>query len=195
MTSPSGSSSKTYYLNYYSSSGTCGSTPQVTETWKKNIGYTFCPEEGTYTATVTASSAGGDPSCSSYGSETSGSYDLYTVNYDSDSNWCSCKGGSWLADKCCGDDAGEDYTNSGTGNPACVNGNVVQHDNVSTDQRYLVYNGLIYYCVEAGGSGESSPILNVNPGSSVGSWKCEQDGIWRGGTGIIPIRGGRIKIV
>jgi len=117
-------------------------------------------------------------------------------NPDSDPSYCTGCGQTWLAGKCCGDDAGEDYTNPGTGNSACVNDDVVAHNNVDSTQRYLVYNGLIYYCVETGGSGSS--FININPGSSVGSWKCEQDGIWRGGTGataIIPIRGGRIKIV
>ena len=123
--------------------------------------------------------------------------EVYYTDGDSNSYTCNCGGGTWLAGKCCGDDgSSDDYTNPGTGNSACVNANTIAHDNVDSTQKYLVYNGLIYYCVKAGGSGESSPMLNVNPGSSVGSWKCEQDGIWRGGTtAIIPIRGGRIKIV
>ena len=97
-------------MTYSSSSGTCGSTPEVTETWTKNDGYVFCPKEGTYDIKVRAH-AEGDP----WETEESDWTVAYTVNYDSDSNWCECKvgpgrwaiGGEVAPDSCCGDDANE----------------------------------------------------------------------------------------
>jgi len=100
----------------------------------------------------------------------------------------------------CGDDGTSDvsndiFENRGSGNSACVEAQVVSHNNISSSQRYLVYNGEIYYCRQAGET--SSPysfVTGINPGSSIGSWKCGFDGKWRGGS-VIGIRGGRIKIV
>jgi hypothetical protein len=88
------------------------------------------------------------------------------------------------------------FENSGSGNPACVLGNPVNHNNIDSSSRYLTYNGELYYCKQAGGSGSGYDFVqDVNSGSAIGSWKCEADGIWRGGTGVIGIRGGRIRIV
>lgn len=206
ITSPSGTYSQTYELVYSYESGTCGTTPEVTEVWEKNIGYSFCPEEGTYTAVETVSAAGGDQTCSEYANEVSSSFTLYTVNYDSGTDadkWCVCKGGTWFSSytdginpQCCGDDGNDDmFENAGTENSACIKGEVVPHNTASSDGRYITYNGEIFYCKEAGGSGSGySFIQDVNPGSSVGVCKCRQDGKWECGA-VVMIRGGRIRIV
>ncbi len=119
VTAPSGGgSSGPSTMTYSTQSGTCGSTPAVTRSYTYSLGYTFCPTEGQYTATLTASSAGGNTACGTYGSETSSSMNLYTVAWDTDSNWCGCKAGtgkynssamSWEAGtpNCCGDDSNE----------------------------------------------------------------------------------------
>ena len=209
--SPSGSYSQQYTLTYDSSSGTCGSTPEVTETWKKNIGYTFCPEEGQYTAVVTAHSAGGDRNCDEYANENSNSMDIggYNVNYDSGTDadkWCQCKTGnsnSWFSTisdgnngNCCGDDGTNDmFEDTGEGNPACVEGEVVQSNSASSDKKYMVYNGEIYFC--KGPLQESSGysfIVDINSGSSVGACKCQSNGYWTCGY-LVPIRGGRSRMV
>ena len=122
---------------------------------------------------------------------------------DSSSSLCTqssggCTAYTWMsvAAKCCGDDGSTDmFENTGSGNPACVFGNPVNHNNIDSTSRYVAFNGELYYCKQAGGSGSGYDFVqNVNPGSAVGSWKCGQDGIWRGGT-VIGIRGGRIRIV
>jgi hypothetical protein len=113
---PSGSSvSGPTTMMYSTSSGACGETPAVTESWISSLGYTFCPVEGTYNGDITSSSAGGNSACQTYSSEISTNTTLYTVNWDIDSNWCTCKAGSthWniggeiAATNCCGDDANE----------------------------------------------------------------------------------------
>lgn len=128
ITAPSGGGSIEYNLTYQSSSGTCGTTPYVNETWNRSIGYTFCTTEGTYTAIENASAAGGTETCASYSNDTSTSFDLYTVTWDTDANWCDCKMGATgcnggacdgstrgftfdtgTTSDCCGDDSGEYY--------------------------------------------------------------------------------------
>jgi len=129
------------------------------------------------------------------------------LDADSDSTYCSGCGKVWFSSvtagqnaPCCGDDGTSDtsndiFENRGPGNSACVEAQVINHNNVSPSKRFLVYNGEIFYCKAAGdiGSGYSF-VQDINPGSSIGSWKCRQNGIWEGGT-VIGIRGGRIKIV
>ena len=101
------------------STATCTAGTFTNESWTNNTNYNFCPVEGAYNATINVSALDG----SSYGNE--GSWDgnrnnmftLYTVNYDSDQNWCGCKrggstlcwniGGETAATSCCGDDANE----------------------------------------------------------------------------------------
>jgi hypothetical protein len=116
---------------------------------------------------------------------------------------CSCSADSECYNYCWSTDNGKCYNSAciktlektGAGNPACVNGVVVNHDTTDSTSRYVAFNGELYYCKQAGGSGSGYDFVqDVNPGSAVGSWKCGQDGIWRGGT-VIGIRGGRIRIV
>jgi len=128
VTAPSGGGeSGPHAMTYQSSEGACSSSPYVVnETWTYDLGYTFCPTEGTYVANVTAYAAGGDQTCASYENETINTTlpNLYTVNWDADQNWCDCKmgatgcnGGScWnvgfdtgTSASCCGDDTGEYY--------------------------------------------------------------------------------------
>ncbi len=132
VTAPSGGGdSGPHGMTYQSSEGSCSSSPYVVnETWTYDLGYTFCPTEGTYVANVTAYAAGGDQTCSAYENETINTTlpSLYTVNWDTDENWCNCKqgttgcsGGScWgptrgfgfdtgTSANCCGDDSGENY--------------------------------------------------------------------------------------
>ena len=54
----------------------------------------------------------------------------YNINWDGDSNDCTCIGGTWLNGQCCGDDGNaDDYENAGTGNSCCIDGTVVTHGN------------------------------------------------------------------
>jgi len=62
-------------------------------------------------------------------------------------------------------------------------------------KNYAVFNGEIYYCKGSNDSGSPYTfVTNINPGSEIGSCKCLSNGQWSCG-GIIPIRGGRIRIV
>ncbi|MEM0360638.1 MAG: hypothetical protein QXK06_04870, partial [Candidatus Diapherotrites archaeon] len=101
-------------MTYSTGSGTC-SAGCADETWTKSYGYTFCPQEGTYSARIKA----GAQNSSSYGWETSDwNTSFYTVNWDSSQGWCTCKTGSsanWFATvsggsngQCCGDDGAND---------------------------------------------------------------------------------------
>ena len=207
VTSPSGSQSKVYTLTYSSSSGTCGTTPEVTETWQVNTNYDFCPEEGTYTAVTIGTCSQGPSSCSIYENETSSSVNLYTVNWDSEQGWCTCKTGNstnWFPTitdgnngNCCGDDGSNDmFENGGTSNSACVEGNVVAHNTASSSGRYAVVNGEIYYCGTNSDDRDTTHnfVINLIPGNKVGLCQCQWDGTFSCG-GVIGIRGGRIQIV
>jgi hypothetical protein len=116
---------------------------------------------------------------------------------------CSCSADSECYNYCWSTDNGKCYNSAciktlektGANNPACVNGAVVNHDSIDSTARYVAFNGELYYCKQAGGSGSGYGFVqDVNPRSAVGSWKCGQNGIWTGGT-LIGIRGGRIRIV
>jgi len=83
-------------LSYSSESGTCGTTPEITEAWHSSYGYTFCPQEGAYDARTRAY-AEGEPGV--YEWETSDwNLAVYDVNFDADQNWCNCNGSTWLSD-------------------------------------------------------------------------------------------------
>jgi hypothetical protein len=115
----------TEFLTYQSQSGTCGTTPAVTETWNKNLGYTYCSSECQWQATVYAQIASGDWE---YGDK----LNLYNIIWDQDQNWCTCKGGNWTSNtsqvgqgaagpQCCGDDgASDDFCDGGY--KACLDG-------------------------------------------------------------------------
>jgi|GEM_PF-2298896 len=114
-------------LTYSSQVGTC-STSCVQENWTAS--YTWCPQEGSYDIRVRASAQSG----SGYGWETSDwSLNIYSVDYDYNQFWCSCKGGTWVNNatycgslgcrggKCCGDDGANDNFCI-AGNGSCVAG-------------------------------------------------------------------------
>ena len=77
---------------------------------------------------------------------------------------------------------------------SCLAGTLLNHE--TSLGRYANVNGRLYYCKGSDNSTSPYPfVFNLSPGSSVGNCKCNQDGSWSCPTGIIPIRGGRIKIV
>jgi len=155
---------------------------------------TCCPTQGTRAEGVSCNdgSIGG----------TSWDRDTSQARCEDGSSY-NCQAKSWFSTytagnnpNCCGDDGTSDvFENSGPGNSACTSGESVTHNNRDSSQRYVAYNGELFYCKAVGGSGSGyNFVQDVNPGSSVGSWKCDANGYWAGGE-VIGIRGGRIKIV
>ncbi|MFB6076258.1 MAG: LamG-like jellyroll fold domain-containing protein, partial [Candidatus Aenigmatarchaeota archaeon] len=120
--------------SYSSSSGTCGSDPDVTETWTKD--YYYCPQEGDYDIRARAYTEEYEPN-SSFSWETSSYFgSVYSVNYDSASEWCTCNSSDWDStgtaefesgySSCCGDDANENWLSElgdtdGSDSNACCN--------------------------------------------------------------------------
>ncbi|MCX6802538.1 MAG: DUF2341 domain-containing protein [Candidatus Diapherotrites archaeon] len=99
---------------YSTGSGTC-SSGCADETWLSSYGYTFCHAEGAYDARTKA----GSQNASGYSWETSDwNTNVYTVNWDTSSDWCQCRTGSsanWFSTvsggsngSCCGDDTTSD---------------------------------------------------------------------------------------
>jgi hypothetical protein len=77
---------------------------------------------------------------------------------------------------------------------SCFAGTFLNHE--TSSGRHANVNGRLYYCKGSDNSVSPYPfVFNLSPGSSVGNCKCKQDGSWSCPSGIIPIRGGRIKIV
>ena len=116
---PSGTISGPHIMSWQSNdTSTCTAASHTTESWTYSLGYTYCPVEGAYTASLNASALGSSYvwEYSGYGVSISGN-PIYTVNYDTDSNWCGCKGGRWNSSavdyesgttpSCCEDDSGE----------------------------------------------------------------------------------------
>ncbi len=76
-----------------------------------NIGYTVCPVEGTYNATMNTNAT----QTATQWEGVSANFSVYTVSWDTDENWCGCKagagrwsiGGEVAPTACCGDDSGE----------------------------------------------------------------------------------------
>jgi hypothetical protein len=108
LESPAGAPSAWIGLSKYSA-GTCEPVNPEYYDYRSDTGYTFCPDEGQYTGTVTMLFIDGS-------SETLGPEPItgYYVSYDGDSNWCGCgypgqwaMGGDVDPTTCCGDDAGE----------------------------------------------------------------------------------------
>ena len=115
--------------SYQNTSGTCNSSSAATVEYSCNIGYSFCPVEGTYDVNFILSVAN-DPDCDSSNTRTEYRLysDFYDVNYDASSGWCTCKlgsghwaiGGEVAANSCCGDDSGE-YVRDCQGDSAVCN--------------------------------------------------------------------------
>ncbi|MEM1634551.1 MAG: hypothetical protein QW714_02450 [Nanopusillaceae archaeon] len=138
ISSPSGR----YFTNWLAMS--FSSQTGTTRYYTYNLGYTFCPEEGTYSATFIYTLTGAQATVS-----------LYSVNYDLSRDWCVCYGnyyskavawnisGEYTNPYCCGDDpnefilscspAGQEPCTLSTINTACCN-----------SQSKCVYNGQCY---------------------------------------------------
>jgi len=86
------------------------------------MGYTYCPVEGVYVATVNANST----QTATEWEGASSNLTAYTVSWDADQNWCTCKvgsgrwslGGETAATTCCGDDASENKVTETQGTDA-----------------------------------------------------------------------------
>ncbi|MFP4151172.1 MAG: LamG domain-containing protein, partial [Candidatus Aenigmatarchaeota archaeon] len=90
LRSPAGDTTGWFNSTHSSTSGTCGSDPNTTETWENTSGYSYCPQEGDYDGRSNAYTQE-DENPSNYSWETSSwASDIYTVDYDSSSDWCSC---------------------------------------------------------------------------------------------------------
>jgi hypothetical protein len=77
---------------------------------------------------------------------------------------------------------------------SCLAGTILSHE--TSSQRYANVNGRLYYCKGSDNSVSPYPfVFSLSPGSLAGNCKCLSDGNWACPPGIIPIRGGRIKIV
>jgi hypothetical protein len=79
---------------------------------------------------------------------------------------------------------------------ACILGENIAHNSQgSTNYRYAVYDGQLYYCGTSNADRSSyAEVTNLIPGDKIGLCQCNPDGTWNCG-GVIRIRGGRIKIV
>jgi hypothetical protein len=89
----------------------------ATDTYKNysaawGIGYTVCPVEGDYNASIEANAT----QAASEWEGPSANFTVYTVNWDTDEDWCECKVGTgrWnigfgpgTSGNCCGDDSEE----------------------------------------------------------------------------------------
>ena len=88
-------------MSYASSSGTCETTPEVTETWTDSDGYTFCPKEGSYDILVRAHAEGEDLSTTNLalaanGGSVSAQYCSSLLNDGSTTQSC----GGWASCEC-----------------------------------------------------------------------------------------------
>jgi hypothetical protein len=87
---------------------------------------------------------------------------------------------------------------SSPGASACILGENIAHNTAgTTNYRYAVYDGQLYYCGTS--NSDTSPytsygVTNLIPGDKIGLCQCNWDGSWSC-TGVIGIRRGRIKIV
>ena len=96
-------------MSYSSQAGTCAST--CTEEIWTATGYTFCPTEGVYDARIRAYT-------NSQWETSDWQTGIYSVTWDTSSDWCTCKTGSsanWFSTvsggnngNCCGDDGASD---------------------------------------------------------------------------------------
>jgi hypothetical protein len=79
---------------------------------------------------------------------------------------------------------------------ACILGENIAHNSQgSTNYRYAVYDGQLYYCGTSNADRSPYPeVTNLISGDKIGLCQCNPDGTWNCG-GVIRIRGGRIKIV
>jgi len=154
-------------MNYTGSSGN-------TTYYSYNLSYTFCPEEGNYTATFIYTPTGVTGTVSP----------IYTVNYDANPNWCYCYGNyynktvAWglpgVDQYCCGYDpntyvvscspSGQQPCSSSSNNTACCSAstNCVYNGSCYSSGSAVTVNGITYTC-------SSGTWSNCVPPSS-GDW-------------------------
>jgi hypothetical protein len=129
-------------------------------------------------------------------------------------NLCSCSAGECFNDCkadpdgvgawCCNNDQcshdGSCYTlvelpSTGSSSACILGENIVHNTQGSTNYRYAVYDGQLYYCGTT--NEDKSPyaaVTNLIPRDKIGVCQCNFDGTWNCG-GIIKVKGGKIKIV
>jgi len=105
-------------------------------------------------------------------------------------NWGSYYDGYCYNSKCYDAIPGTIFGNT----QSCLAGTLLNHE--TSLGRYANVNGRLYYCKGADNSVSPYPfVFNLSPGSAVGNCKCLENGNWTCPTGVIPVRGGRIRIV
>jgi hypothetical protein len=129
-------------------------------------------------------------------------------------NLCSCSAGECFNDCkvdpdgagawCCNNNQcshdGSCYTlvelpSTGSSSACILGENIAHNSQGSTNYRYAVYDGQLYYCGTSNADKSSyAQVTNLIPGDKIGLCQCNPDGTWNCG-GVIRIRGGRIKIV
>lgn len=150
----------------------------------------YCPSAGTWCSDGTYGTT-----CTAYDKDKSSTACTATGSGCTAYTWFSTYTANDTAiAPCCGDDGTDVFENAGAGNSACANGASVAHDGVDSSQRYHVFNGIIYYCMDVSKTGSGYTfVINVNSGTTVGSYTCKQSGQWVTGQ-VSLIRGGRIRI-
>jgi len=90
---PGGGSIGPYDMSFDSQTGTCadGDNPRY-ENWTYDLGYTFCPVEGLYNASVSMYAEGDTWIWESSDSN----WTMYTVTYDNEQEWCECGNYNWM---------------------------------------------------------------------------------------------------
>ncbi len=178
-------------MTYWKTDNSC--PPYTNESWNYSLGYTFCPTEGQYTSMINVSAAGGTQTCASYANETSGYYDLYTVTWDTDQDWCDCSEGatgcngqtcwnvgfdSGTTSSCCGDDTGENYRYCNYVAPQAGfpdSGNCVSSDNMCCNPGTDCVNNDGTACTASGSTSDSDGDGDVDYCSSNKWYDCYDD--------------------
>ncbi len=102
----------------------------------------------------------------SYTYTTTSWQDMYSINWDSDSNDCTCHGDVWVAGKCCGDDGSSDDFCAG-GYTACLDGSYLNNADSSP---------YVCECGVGGSQGECNTAGETGCWDSTTSDCCGDDG-------------------
>ena len=159
-----------YYLTCVdsTSNGDCGTGPGDNDACCKLS--TDCVDQAGVCRTASA--------CYAFGTAGKKSYCDGGIWQDPDNAqpYCEACGNTWLGNtsKCCGDDAGESFTNPGTGNSCCYSGSeLTSGSSDSVDKSILCYNGNLYDC-----NGNGSVFVNKSSCDKVGSLYCTIGNKW-----------------
>lgn len=171
---PGGDTTGWFGSTYSSSSGTCGTSPDVTETWENTSGYSYCPLEGSYDGRRNAYTEN-EEATNTFSWETSSwASGVYSVDYDSSTDWCGCGANTegynfnWLSaaenandgsyPRCCGDESRQNtyeiWETGANGNGACVDGQDLSDGGVSSSMRYVDDGGHLRWCKVPDGGGD-----------------------------------------